>query len=153
LFPPGPPTDLHVALVRKLKCDGKTDNEIADYFGVATRTIDNWKLASEAFRAAHAEGKQVTIAKCIDGLMRIGFGGEPTRQITTIEKQSETLKTITVDGRTPRDVKALLHTLAWLDPLHWGLNPKSRDDGEIDYSAALSEYQNRLRELAAGKLN
>jgi hypothetical protein len=153
LFPPGPPTDLHVALVRKLKCDGKTDDEIADYFGVATRTIDNWKIASEAFRAAHAQGKQVVIAKCIDALMRIGFGGEPTQTITTVEKQSEISKTNTVDRRTPRDLKAILHTLAWLDPAHWALNLKSRDDGEIDCSAALADYQRRLSELAAGKLH
>ena len=154
LFPPGPPTDLHVALVRKLKCDGRSDNDIANFFGVSARSLHDWKLRSEAFRAAHNEGKEVVIARCIDALMKAGFGGETTKTVTTIEKQSETSKTITVDGKTPRDVKALLHVLAHLDPAHWALNLASRVvDGEIDYSAALADYQRRLRELAAGKIH
>jgi hypothetical protein len=152
LLPPGRPTDLHVAIVRKLKCDGKTDDEISDYFGVATRTLNNWKLASDAFRNAHTQGKEVVVAKCVDALMKIGLGGEASKEVTTIEKLSETLKTITVDRKTPRDLKAILHLLAHLDPARWALNLRSRDDGEINFETALAEYQNRLREMAAGGL-
>ena len=33
-----------------------------------------------------ARGKQVIIAKLIDALTRIAFGGEPTQEVTTISK-------------------------------------------------------------------
>jgi hypothetical protein len=128
LFPPyAGVTSRHVMLAGKLSRDGKTDAEIADVFGVAERTINDWKEKSDAFRAAIREGKLLIVAEAEATLYQMAMGGRETT--TVVEITGAKPKTITTTEKLHPDVRALTHILAVYDPDRWALN-KIREGGE-----------------------
>jgi hypothetical protein len=120
LLPPGPPGDLYVLVARKLKLEGRTDAEVAEFSGIGERTLHNWK-AYPAFREAFQEVKQTIVAKALDKLNVVALGGIKTKTVVTIESEKPT-KTITTEGETLPDVRALSWVLAIADPERYSLN-------------------------------
>jgi hypothetical protein len=50
---------------------GATNDDLAEFFGVRSRTIDNWIATHEAFVAAVRNGRDVADAKVVRGLFRV----------------------------------------------------------------------------------
>lgn len=59
---------------RKLALLGLTDRELAEFFGVTERTINNWKHEYPAFLHALTEGRVVADANVADSLYRRAIG-------------------------------------------------------------------------------
>lgn len=61
-------------MVRKLALLGLTDKEIAEFFGVTERTLNNWKNEYPAFFQSLSEGKTIADAEVADSLYKRATG-------------------------------------------------------------------------------
>lgn len=65
-----------VAQAEKLCALGATDPEIADFFGVATRTVERWKVEHEDFCRAIKDAKAIADARVERSLYQRALGYE-----------------------------------------------------------------------------
>ncbi len=69
-------------MARKLALLGLTDREMAEFFGVTERTLNNWKNEHLAFFQSLNEGKTIADANVADSLYRRATG-----EVVFIEKR------------------------------------------------------------------
>jgi hypothetical protein len=136
-------TDLHVVIAKKLKLEGKSDIEVAEFFGIGERTLNNWK-ACPAFREAFQEIKQIIVAKALDKLNLVALGGIETETVVSVT--GEKPKTITTRSKTLPDVRALTHLLAVMDPARYALSKVYSGTGE-DEGASLARTKQSMEAL------
>lgn len=72
-------------MARKLALLGLTDEEMADFFGVTERTLNNWKTNYPAFFQSLMAGKTIADAQVADSLYRRATG-----EVVFIEKRVKT---------------------------------------------------------------
>lgn len=66
----------YVEQARKLCLLGATDQEMADFFGVALSTLNLWKLRHPEFSESLTEGKEVADARVVRSLYQQAIGYE-----------------------------------------------------------------------------
>lgn len=96
----GRPTEFDVKFVSKVQAlceDGATDEEIAQSFGVSTRTIYRWKLQHKDFCQAIAVGKEIANTRVERTLYQKAVG------YTYVEQQAIKVKT----GKDTEEVKVI----------------------------------------------
>lgn len=122
----GRPTDYkeeYSDQVKKLCLLGATDKEIADFFGVCEKTINNWKEAHPEFLQSIRDGKKVADMEVAGKLYERATGFAWTEQqaikVKTGNGSEETVEVVDLKKATPPDVKAITYWLNNRDPDRW----------------------------------
>lgn len=126
---------------------GATNAELADFFGVAPRTVDNWIASVPEFAAAVREGKIVADARVARGLYDRAVGYEHTVKRTLLHRGEE--RTLTNTVHYPPDTQACIFWLRNRRRQNWRDRPNdSRDgagDGADDFVTLLDAAGERAR--------
>jgi hypothetical protein len=115
----------YVAQAKKLAAMGLTDAEIADFFGVAVRTLYNWKVDYKAFAKALKQGKKAPDERVQASLYKRACGYEFKTE-TVFQHQGVVVRAKTTE-HVPPDVTAGIFWLKNRDPENW------RDRQEHDH--------------------
>ena len=77
---------------RKLCLLGYTDSDLADFFGVAESTIDNWKLKHNEFMGSIKDGKDIADSEVAEALYNRAMGYSHKEERIIGDKVIETEK-------------------------------------------------------------
>lgn len=107
---------------------GATDNELAEFFGVSERTINNWKSAHPKFLQSLKEGKQLADAEVADKLFQRAIGySHPDVHISNYQGEV----TITpITKHYPPDPTSMIFWLKNRRPELWRDKPEAIDGDE-----------------------
>ena len=106
----------------KLCALGATDDELADFFEVSTRTVYRWKLEQEAFCQALKAGKELSDERVARSLYQRATG------YTYVEQQAfkvragqyeELVQVVDVERHAPADTTAAIFWLKNRRPEEW----------------------------------
>lgn len=111
--------------------EGATDDELAANFGVALRTIDNWKRQHPDFLQAVQAGKKIADANVADGFYKRAVGLEFT-EVTREYIQGEMIVIKEVTRLIPPDPGAALNWLKNRQPAKWRDKVEVAHSGKID---------------------
>jgi len=107
-----------------LAMKGATDQEVADAFGVAARTVNRWKADHVSFRKKLEEGKSGANAKVEVALYRraTGYESEETESLLEMDASGNQrpLRVKKVKKQVPPDTMAIMYFL----------NNRARKSGE-----------------------
>lgn len=145
--PGGQPTkyveSVHVPWGVSLARRGCTDDEIAEAFGVSTRTVYRWKKAHPEFCHALNETKSQADEKVVDGLYRRACGASVVTKTESITERDgvKTKKIEKVTKELPPDVSACIYWLKNRQPALWNDNPAefAQDAGDAAIKRAIRE--------------
>jgi transposase len=118
----------------KLCLLGATDEELADFFGVAVATIYNWKNEHPAFLEATIAGKVKADAEVAHSLYRAATGHEVTAEkvVKVKDEQGERFEAVRYKQFVPADPQAAYKWLLNRRRQDW------RDKQEVEHSGNLS---------------
>jgi hypothetical protein len=148
---PGRPTlyrpDL-CELARNYCLLGATNEDLGGFFGVTSRTIDNWIAAHPAFATAVREAKALADARVARCLYQRAVGHEHKVERTVWHLG----KKRTVDDTLyyPPDVRACIFWLRNRQPRLWGGRPQAPQEHQDDLLAALDAAGERARQEGSG---
>jgi hypothetical protein len=118
---------------RKLCLLGCTDAELADFFGVCERTINNWKERYPAFLQSIGAGKVVADAEVADSLYRRATG-ESIIIEKAIKKEDGSYEAMRLKQFVPGDVTAQRLWLLNRRKLDWRDKQDFEHSGEVTIS-------------------
>lgn len=115
---------------------GKKDEEIAEYFGVATSTFYLWKKEFESFSEAVKDGKERADNRVVCALRRRAEGMEVEEEHVTIDPDGK--KTIKIVKRKlPPDPTSMIYWLNNRQRANWknrtALDPLDKDGQSISF--------------------
>jgi hypothetical protein len=119
----------YAAQAKKLAAMGLTDAEIADFFGVAVRTLYNWKVDYKAFAKALKQGKKAPDERVQASLYKRACGYE-FKSEKVFQHQGVVVRAKTTE-HVPPDTTAAIFWLKNRDPENW------RDRQEHDHGGKL----------------
>ena len=126
---------------------GATNAELAEFFGVAPRTVDNWIASLPEFAAAVREGKIVADARVARGLYDRAVGYEHTVERTLLHRGEE--RTVTNTVHYPPDTQACIFWLRNRRRQNWRDRPNeagdAAGDGADDFVTLLDAAGERAR--------
>lgn len=119
-----------------------TDEQLASFLGVSTKTIDNWKNRHPDFLQAVQEGKKIADANVAEGFYRRAVGIEFT-EVTRELVGTELTVTKEVTKFIPPDAGAALNWLKNRQPQDWRDKVEVAHSGKIDTNdlSTLSDEQ------------
>lgn len=128
-----------VGLAHEACMAGATDEELADYLGIATSTLYEWKKAHPEFSEAIKSGKAPADAKVAAALYERALGAEWVEEqaikVKRVEYnngkrvlETESVEVVEVTRRAPPDTTAGIFWLKNRRPRHWS-GSGSPDDG------------------------
>jgi len=133
---------------------GATNADLADIFGVTSRTIVNWMTEFPDFAAAVRDGRVVADGRVARGLYERAIGCERTSRQTTLSNGVE--KTIIREVHYPPDTRACIFWLRNRQPQSWGDRKPDTAASSLDLAIAAldaanesAEYEEVRRDLAA----
>ena len=143
---PGQPTSYKTeyrALARNYCLLGATNEELARFFEVSPRTIDNWIAAHTEFAEAVRDGRLYADAEIASRLYERGMGWVQTIERRELYRGEEKIITTTV--HYPPDTNACMFWLRNRQPKKWRhrVDGPSVDTG--DFLAALEAAGERAR--------
>ncbi len=155
--PTGRPTgyrDEYAEQATKLCLLGATDSEIADFFGVSTRTIHRWKIDHDAFCHALKAGKDIADERVVRSLYQMATGftfiEQQAFKIKTVKyragkrlMETEEVQTVDVERFQPPDKVAAIFWLKNRRKEDW------RDKQEVEHSGRITSNNMTDDELAA----
>ncbi len=131
-------------MARKLALLGLTDREMAEFFGVTERTLNNWKNEHPAFFQSLNEGKTIADANVADSLYRRATG-----EVVFIEKRVKNddghYEIIRLSQQVPADPGA---AKLWLTNRR-GQNWRESKDVNLSGSVDLTTKEQRDAAVAA----
>jgi hypothetical protein len=133
----------------KLCLLGATDEELADFFGVATATIYNWKNEHPAFLEATIAGKIKADAEVAHSLYRSATGHELTAE-KLMKKDDGTFEAIRYKRYIPGDPSAAFKWLANRRRQNWTDTQKVEHGLSDDLAAIIAERRAKVSELNNG---
>lgn len=148
--------------VQKLARLGATDEDLADFFDVAVRTIANWKDEYPEFLQALKDGKAGSDMGVATRLYEraLGFEWQEQQAIKVKDvlfengkkiKETERVEVVTIDRVVPPDTTACIFWLKNRRPDKW----RDKQDHELGVSdplaALLKEIDGRTRGLPSAK--
>lgn len=131
-------SDYHDDWAWSLAIKGATNEEIAEAFGVSTRTIIRWMKEHESFGEAVEHGKNIADAKVEKSLYKRATGFEITETEKTIDMDKDgNPKPVRIKSVTKQIVPDTMAIMYWLNNrkrVHWSqrqeLAVSSGDDTE-----------------------
>ena len=126
---------------------GATNAELAEFFGVAPRTIGNWMASEPEFAASVHKGRAFADAKVARGLYERAVGFQHKVERNVLYRGEE--KQITNTVRYPPDTQACIFWLRNRRRQTWRATPDDADDradeGAHDMVALLDAAGERAR--------
>jgi hypothetical protein len=143
---PGQPTSYkpeHCELAHNYCLLGATNEVLGDFFGVTSRTIDNWIASHPDFADAVRRGRAVADAVVVRALFdrAKGFSHEVSR--TTLYQGKE--RTITNTVSYPPDTQACMFWLRNRQRQYWQARAEAPPEGADDMVAALDAAGESMR--------
>jgi len=132
---------------RKLALLGCTDQEVADFFGVCKKTIDNWKNEYPAFLHSLNEGKVQADAEIADSLYRRAKG-EVLLFEKAIKGEDGKYEIMTLKQHVQGDAGAAKLWLTNRQPEKWREKKEHSHTGEL---SIVSKEQKDAAVAAAGR--
>ena len=126
---------------RKLALLGLTDKEMAEFFGVTERTLNNWKKEHPAFFQSLNEGKTIADANVADSLYRRAVG-EVVFTEKRVKNDDGFFEIIRLSQQVPADPGAAKLWLTNRRPKDW------RDKQEVEHSGEMSITTKEQRDAA-----
>lgn len=131
---------------RKLCLLGATDAELADFFEVGERTINDWKKRHKQFLQSLKAGKRIADAEVADKLHQRATGYKWTEQhafkIRTAPDVEE-VEIVDVEREVPPDPTSMIFWLKNRSPERWRDKP-ANETGADDLVAALTKLAQGL---------
>lgn len=118
---------------RKLCILGATDKDIADFFNVTERTINNWKEEHPTFFQSIKDGKLYSDEKVVNALYHRAIGYE--LQEVKEEEGTNGTKTVTTKRQVAGDTTAQIFWLKNRRPEEW------RDKQHVEADVTVSHEQ------------
>ena len=118
---------------RKLCLLGATDAELADFFEVCERTINDWKKRHKQFLQSLKAGKRIADADVADKLHQRATGYRFTEQHAFKVKKDqyvEEVEIVDVEREVPPDPTSMIFWLKNRSPERW--RDKPEHDGQDD---------------------
>jgi hypothetical protein len=146
---PGQPTSYkpeHCVLARNYCLLGATNEELARFFEVSPRTIDNWIATHRAFAEAVANGKLFADAEVACRLYERAIGYVQTIERKEVCRGEE--KVITTKVQHPPDTNACMFWLRNRQPDKWGRRLEDSSTSAEELLALLEAAGRRVREMA-----
>jgi hypothetical protein len=126
---------------------GATNAELASFFGVAPRTIDNWIAAQPAFAAAVKEARVLADARVARCLYERAVGYQQKVERTVLHQGKERHLTDTIHH--PPDTRACIFWLRNRQPRQWNGRVEAPEDNTDELIAALDAAGERARQARA----
>jgi hypothetical protein len=123
---------------------GATNEELAAFFEVTRRTVDNWIARHPDFAEAVRTGRVAADARVARCLYDRAVGWQHTVERTVMHCGKA--RTLTDIVRYPPDVQACIFWLRNRRPEMWRERPVRSDDGSIDPIAELDAAGERARQ-------
>ena len=124
---------------------GATNEELGSFFGVTSRTVDNWIAAHREFAAAVREARAVADARVARGLYERAIGYEQTVERTVWHLGKE--RTVTNVVRHPPETRACIYWLRNRRRQDWSERVDAPKDDACDL-ALLDAAGERVRAAA-----
>lgn len=155
----GPPTKYRVEFAeqaRKLTARGAFERDLADWFGVTMRTISNWRLAHDDFRAALEEGREIDAERVERSFyQRCADGYEYDSEHVQVTNSGQVVR-VPIRVHVPPDPSSQRWLLANRRPDRWKLQPNGKqpiDMGDLKGAEGLTRAAEAvLMALARGDL-
>lgn len=128
---------------------GATNAELAGFFDVAPRTIDNWISAQPEFAVAVKKGRALADARVARCLYERAVGYEQKVERTVLHQGQE--RTLTDTVCHPPDIRACIFWLRNRQPRAWSGRPAASQDNTADLMAILDAAGERARNARAGE--
>ena len=138
-------------LYRREHCDvahnycllGATNEHLACFFDVTSRTVDNWIATHPEFAAAVKEGRAVADARVARGLYdrAVGYDHKVERTVWHYGRE----RTVSDTVHQPADVRACIFWLRNRQPRLWNGKVAGPSDDTDDLVAALDAAGERAR--------
>lgn len=122
---------------------GATNEELASFFEVTRRTVDNWIARHRDFAEAVRSGRVAADARVARCLYDRAIGWQHTVERTVMHCGKP--RTLTHVVRYPPDVQACIFWLRNRRPEMWRERAAKSDDGSIDLIAELDAAGERAR--------
>ena len=142
---PGRPTLYrpdHCEFARNYCLLGATNEELGGFFGVTSRTIDNWIAAHPEFATAVREARALADARVARCLYQRAVGHEHKVERTVWHLGKE--RTVDDTLYYPPDVRACIFWLRNRQPQFWSGRPKAPQDDQDVLIAALDAAGERV---------
>ncbi len=117
---------------RKLCLLGAVDEELADFFGVCVRTLQNWKVQFPAFLHSINEGKVAADAEVADSLFRRATGEHIV--IEKLVKKGDDYEKISLKQFVPGEVQAQRLWLLNRRKGNWRDKIETEHSGNVTYT-------------------
>ena len=143
---PGRPTLYrrdHCELARNYCLLGATNQDLAVFFGVTGRTVDNWLAAHQEFGAAVREARAAAdarVARCLYE-RAVGYEHKVERTVLHLGRQYTVADTV----RLPPDTRACIFWLRNRQPGTWSQRVPTASDEAVDLLALLDAAGERAR--------
>lgn len=111
---------------------GATNADLAGFFSVTTRTIDNWIAAQSEFATAVREARVVADARVARCLYNRAVGYERTVERSVLHQGRQ--HTFTDKVHYPPDVRACIFWLRHRQPQFWSGRSKASEDDQDDFA-------------------
>ena len=147
---PGRPTlyrSDYCELARNYCLLGATNPDLAGFFGVTTRTVDNWIATHPEFATAVREARAVADARVARCLYERAVGYEHTAEHTVWHLGKERAVTNTV--RHPPDTRACIFWLRNRQPRFWSGRAATAEVDTVDDIALLDAAGERARQACS----
>ena len=127
----------------KLCALGATDSVLADFFGVADATIDNWKVAHPTFLGSLKDAKDALDAQVEQSLFRRAMGWEHDAvKIITVARGNNggsVVEEVPYVEHYPGDTTAMIFWLKNRQPVRWRDKQELEHSGKIGLEALIIE--------------
>lgn len=139
----------YCAQAEKLCKLGAKDDELADFFGVSIRTINQWKTEHEAFSQSLKNGKEEADARVEKSLYHRATGYTFDSE-KIFNHQGEILR-VPIREHVPPDTTAMIFWLKNRRPADWRDKHEVEHSGRIEASSMTDEQLEQVaRNNAAG---
>lgn len=133
---------------RELCILGATNRLLAEHFGVARSTIDQWLATIPEFTSAVWDGREHADLAVIRGLFTRATGY--TRKAEKVVHYHGETSTATYDVHVPPDVQACIFWLRNRRPQQWRETAELDDADDEAWQAEMDEAAERVRLARAG---
>lgn len=124
---------------RKLCLLGATDKELADFFGISTGTLDNWKNEYPEFLSSLKEGKDLADAVVAEKLFKRATGYEHKAVKIVADAKTKDEHIVEYTERYPPDTTACIFWLKNRQRDKWRDKVETEHSGNIGLVDFLSE--------------
>jgi hypothetical protein len=147
-MPAGRPTEYkleHCELAHNYCLLGATNEDLAEFFGVTRRTVDNWIAAEPAFAEAVRGARALADARVARSLYEraVGFSYRSTRTVLHRGEERELSEAV----YCPPDVRACIFWLRNRQRDRWSERQALQATNDDDLESAMREGRERVERL------